>query len=151
MFSNIAEFLKDTFRTVEEDERADHRTALAALLVHASRIDGRRAPVETRKLKALLKARFSLDDAEVTRLVEEGAARDREAVDLYRFTSTLTGELDQAGRCEVVRMLWEVVLADGELDSYEDNLVWRVAELLGVSTRDRVAMRKQVEAAHGGS
>jgi len=42
--------------------------------------------------------------------------------------------------------LWEVVLADGIVDEFETNLVWRVAELIGVSTRDRVTLRKMVEA-----
>jgi uncharacterized tellurite resistance protein B-like protein len=41
-------------------------------------------------------------------------------------------------------MLWEVVMADGVVDEFESNLVWRAAELLGVSTRDRVLLRKAV-------
>ena len=69
-----------------------------------------------------------------------------DAVDLYRFTSVLCRELDQDGRKRVVEMLWEVVLADGVVDEFETNLVWRVAELIGVSTRDRVTLRKMVEA-----
>jgi uncharacterized tellurite resistance protein B-like protein len=32
------------------------------------------------------------------------------------------------------------------VDEFESNLVWRVAELIGVSTRDRVILRKTVEA-----
>ncbi len=37
-------------------------------------------------------------------------------------------------------MLWEVVMADGVIHEFESNLVWRTAELLGVSTRDRVTL-----------
>ena len=150
MLARFTELLKDAFGTVDDRPRVDQRIALAALLVHASRIDGGRAAEETRRLKALLRTRFSLDEDEVAPLIADAAERDREAVDLYGFTSVLARELDQAGRCEVVRMLWEIVLADGVLDDYEDNLVWRVAELLGVSTRDRVVLRKQVEAQNGG-
>jgi uncharacterized tellurite resistance protein B-like protein len=36
-------------------------------------------------------------------------------------------------------------MADGVVDEFESNLVWRAAELLGVSTRDRVVLRKAVE------
>ena len=46
-------------------------------------------------------------------------------------------------------MLWEVVMADGVVHEFESNLVWRTAELLGVSTRDRVILRQQVAARHG--
>jgi len=42
--------------------------------------------------------------------------------------------------------MWEVVFSDGELHELEDNLVWRVAELIGVDTRTRVSMRQSVQA-----
>jgi uncharacterized tellurite resistance protein B-like protein len=121
------------------------RLAAAALLVHASAIDGKVDSVERRKLKTLLQARFDLDGDEVRKLLGAADARELESVDLYRFTSVLCRALDQDGRKRVVEMLWEVVLADGVVHEFEANLVWRAAELLGVSTRDRVMIRKAVE------
>jgi len=73
------------------------------------------------------------------------APKAQEPVDLYSFTSVLCRELDQEGRQRIVEMLWEIVLADGVLHEYEADLVSRGAELLGVSTRDRVRLRKIVE------
>ena len=52
----------------------------------------------------------------------------------------LCRELDQDGRKRIVEMLWEVVMADGVIHEFEANLVWRAAELLGVSTRDRITL-----------
>ena len=121
------------------------RLAAAALLVHASAIDGQIDPRERRKLKTLLQARFDLDSHAVRQLLDEAGEREAESVDLYRFTSVLCRELDQDGRKRIVEMLWEVALADGIVHEFEANLVWRVAELLGVSTRDRVTIRKAVE------
>jgi len=122
------------------------RLSAGALLVTAGGIDGNFDPNERRKIKALLKQQFGLDDKETRQLFEAAEARERDAVDLYRFTSVLCRELDQDGRKRIVEMLWEVVLADGIVDEFETNLVWRVAELIGVSTRDRVTLRKMVEA-----
>jgi uncharacterized tellurite resistance protein B-like protein len=121
------------------------RLAAAALLVHASTIDGEVAATERRALKALLQARFDLDGTEIHKLLDEAGLREAESVDLYRFTSVLCRELDQDGRRRIVEMLWEVTMADGVVHEFEGNLVWRAAELLGVSTRDRVALRKAVE------
>lgn len=121
------------------------RLAAAALLVHASAIDGQVDAVERRKLKELLQARFGLEGRELGKLLGEADAREMESVDLYQFTSVLSRTLDQEGRKRIVEMLWEVVLADGVLHEFEANLVWRAAELLGVSTRDRVTLRKAVE------
>jgi uncharacterized tellurite resistance protein B-like protein len=82
--------------------------------------------------------------------MREAEVREQEAVDLYRFTSVLCAGLDQDGRQRIIEMLWEVAMADGVLHEFESNLVWRAAELLGVSTRDRVRLRKLVESRMGG-
>jgi uncharacterized tellurite resistance protein B-like protein len=121
------------------------RLAAAALLVHAGVIDGNFDNDERRKLHVLLQERFDLGDDEARRLIRHAEDREREAVDLYRFTSILCAELDQDGRKRIIEMLWEVVMADGVVHEFESNLVWRTAELLGVSTRDCVLLRKAVE------
>jgi uncharacterized tellurite resistance protein B-like protein len=112
-------------------------------------IDGKADAAERRKLSALLQERFALDDDELKPLVEEATVREDDSVDLYGFTSGLCREIDQEGRKRIVEMLWEVVLADGVVHEFESNQVWRVAELLRVSTRDRVMLRKAVEARSG--
>lgn len=131
---------------VKDLREEEMRQAAGALLVTAGNIDGTFDKDEQDKVQTLLQKRFDLEPAETRRLFENAEERERDAVDLYRFTSVLCRELDQDGRKRIVEMLWEVVLADGEVDEFEANLVWRVAELIGVSTRDRVTLRKQVEA-----
>ena len=121
------------------------RLAAGALLVHAMRIDGTAAEAEQAKVRETLTRRFELADEELAELIEAAQDADSKANDLYQFTSKLTRHLDQPGRQRIVEMLWEVVYADDVLDAYEDNLVWRVAELLGVSTRDRMILKKQVQ------
>jgi uncharacterized tellurite resistance protein B-like protein len=133
-------------RNLREEEL---RLAAAALLIHATAIDGQVDPEERKKLNVLLKARFDLDGGEVRRLLGEAEVREHEAVDLYRFTSVLCRELDQDGRKRIIEMLWEIVMADGVVHEFEANLVWRTAELLGISTRDRVLLRQQVAARIG--
>ena len=63
------------------------RLAAAALLVHATAIDGEVAPEERRKLRALLQTHFGLGDDETRRLIREAEVREHDAVDLYRFTT----------------------------------------------------------------
>ena len=132
----------------ENEERVfddnDHRLAIAALLVHAVSIDGIDDEVEKASIRAVLKREFELSDAETSELIAEARERDKEAVDLYTFTSVLKRALDAEGRERSVEMLWEIVYADGELHEFEDNLVWRVAELLGVSRRVRMRLKKRV-------
>ena len=34
----------------------------------------------------------------------------------------------------MVEMMWKIAYADGAVSEFEDNLIWRVADLLGVSS-----------------
>jgi len=76
--------------------------------------------------------------------VAEATAAEQESVDLYHFTSLINRTLDEAGRRRVVEMMWEIVYADGHVSEFEDNLLWRAADLLGVSSRERILLRQQV-------
>src|SRR5215469_10861973 len=53
-------------------------------------------------------------------------------------------DLDEEGRRRMVEMMWEIVFADGQVDEFEDNIVWRASDLLGISARDRIELRHQV-------
>ena len=119
--------------------------ASAALLVHAAKIDGSLEATEMNQISWLLKERFMLSDTELDDLLRDADTKEENAVDLYGFTSVLKRHLDQDGRQHMVEMLWEIVLADRELDRFEENLVWRVAELLGVSSQDRISLKQKVQ------
>src|SRR5437868_10364682 len=89
-------------------EENDYRLAAAALLIHASAIDGNTTDVERDRLRAVLKSRFGLDDAATDELIDAGTRADNEAVDLYHFTSLINRSLDEPGRLGIVEMMWEI-------------------------------------------
>ena len=122
----------------------DYRLAAAAMLVHAAAIDGEMSQSERDKLHAVIKQRFALDDVTTDELITKATAAEHEAVDLYHFTHQLNRALDDDGRAKIVEMMWEIVYADGQRDELEDNLIWRAADLLGVSANERIALRRRV-------
>jgi uncharacterized tellurite resistance protein B-like protein len=58
--------------------------------------------------------------------------------------------LDEAGRKRIVQMMWELVYADGQVSEFEDNVVWRASDLLGISQRDRIDLKHAVADRVGG-
>lgn len=136
-----------------EDERqrpfesADYQLAAAALLVHIASIDGDFDDAEKARIQQLVEARFALPPEEARALIHNAFESEREAVDLYRFTSVLKRRLDEDGRKQVIGMLWDMAHSDGSVHEFEENVVWRVAELLGVSTRERVELRREAREA----
>jgi uncharacterized tellurite resistance protein B-like protein len=142
--------LRDFIRRIGGEEKAptfgadDSRLALAALLVHCTAVDGISTDAERGTLKTLLTRNFGLSGDDLDALVTEAIAAESEAVDLYRFTSVLKRTMSEDERIRVVENLWEIVFADGATHEFEENLVWRVAELLGVNRRDRIARKRAV-------
>jgi uncharacterized tellurite resistance protein B-like protein len=130
-------------------EENDYRLAAAALLVHTAAIDGVVSDIERDKLHAVIKRRFELDEAATDELVAEATQAEQQSIDLYHFTSQLNRSLDEDGRRRIVEMMWEIVYADGRVTEFEDNLIWRAADLLGVSSRERIALREQVASKRG--
>ncbi|RIX99242.1 hypothetical protein D3218_15885 [Aureimonas flava] len=116
----------------------DVRVAAAALLFHVAEADGTASAREIETLRAVLAQEYGLDGEAARRIEAAGEAADAEAVDLYRFTSVLMRHLDEAQRVRFVELLWRVVFADGSVHELEDNVVWRIAELLAVPTRERM-------------
>ncbi len=144
----VAEFV-DGDRHPSQFADDDYRLAAAALLVHAAAIDGDMSQTERDKLHGIVKRRFGLDDGAADELIDKATVAEHEAVDLYHFTSLLNRTLDEDGRARVVEMMWEIVYADGRRDELEDNLLWRAADLLGVSPRQRIELRQRIAKAVG--
>jgi uncharacterized tellurite resistance protein B-like protein len=131
-------------RHPDQFEDDHYRLSAVALLVHAATIDAAVSDAERDKLHALVKQRFKLDDEAADKLLDAAYDAERDAVDLYSFTSELNRTMDRAGRQRLVEMMWEVVYADGRVSEFEDNLLWRAADLLNVPARERIELRRFV-------
>ena len=130
-------------RTESAPAAPQPRLAVAALLVHLAAVDGQIKDEERAAVRGALMDYYELDESEVDRLMAEASRRDSEAVDFYRFTSSLAS-LDEKERIEIVRMMWQVVFADEKNHELEDNMVWRIAELIHVPARQRTILRNQM-------
>jgi uncharacterized tellurite resistance protein B-like protein len=150
VFDNIRKLMKRISRAGEGDGSAPHFTRTdkhlnaAALMFHVIAADGIVRPEESERLFVVLTRHYGLSGDEAKVLISDARSADAEAVDLYGFTSMLKRDLDKTERIALVEDLWEMVFADNEMHEFEDNVVWRVAELLGVESNDRLNMKRRV-------
>lgn len=153
MLESLLSFLKELPGSTPSKRKLtgeDPRVAAAALLFHVMDADGERAEGERARLEQSLRNVYELDRADLQEIFAAGERAEREAVDLYAFTSVLNRNLGKEARLEFVRLMWEIVFADGELHEVEDNVMWRVAELLGVDSQERIALRLRAQKSAGG-
>jgi uncharacterized tellurite resistance protein B-like protein len=155
MLDGLRQFIADVVSPHAHDDRSfddtGYRLAATALLIHVISLDGEPSEVEKRKLHSLIESRFGLDPGTADRLIHSAMLVEGEAVDLYHFTSVIMRSVDEVGRLRIVEMMWELVYADGGVSEFEDNVVWRAADLLAVSSRDRIELKHRVAAARSAS
>src|SRR4051812_4468873 len=148
MLDGLRQFIADVVSPTAHPDRAfddtGYRLAATALLIHVISLDGEPTELERRKLHGLIESRFGLDRGTADQLIASATLVEGEAVDLYHFTSVIMRSVDEAGRLRIVEMMWELAFADGAVSEFEDNVVWRAADLLGVSSRDRIELKQQV-------
>ena len=146
MLDGLRQFIADIVSPDAQDrafDETDYRLAATALLVHVVSLDGEPSAIEKRKLHSLIESRFKLDPGAADRLIASAMRVEGEAVDLFHFTSVIMRSVDEEGRLKIVEMMWELVYAD-QVSEFEDNVVWRAADLLGVSSRDRIDLKHRV-------
>ena len=153
MLDGLRQFIADIVAPQAQDRAfgdSDYRLAATALLVHVVSLDGQPTQAEQRKLHSLIERHFKLDRGTADRLIADATQVEGEAVDLYHFTSVIMRSLDEEGRKRIVQMMWELVYADGQVTEFEDNVVWRASDLLGISQRDRIDLKHAVAERAGG-
>ena len=147
MLDGLRQFIADVILPHAQDRTfadSDYRLAATALLIHVISLDGEPTETEKRKLHGLIESHFGLDRGTADRLIASATQVEGEAIDLYHFTSVIMRSVDDEGRKRIVEMMWELVYADGQVTEFEDNVLWRASDLLAVSQRDRIDLKRIV-------
>ena len=147
MLEKLREFIADVVSPGAQAQQFDdtgYRLAATALMIHVISLDGEPSAIEKDKLHSLIESRFGLDPGTADRLITAATLVEGEAVDLYHFTSVIMRAVDETGRVRIVEMMWELVFADGKVSEFEENVVWRAADLLGVSSQERIELKRRI-------
>ena len=138
MFSNLF-----SRKPLGSNDEIDEKQAMAALMVRIAKSDDDYAIDECERIDAILSILYGLSPTEASSLRNHAEALEADAPDTVRFTRAIKEAVPYEDRFEVVRALWQVVLADGERDHEEDALMRLLASLLGVNDRDSAIARKE--------
>jgi len=119
--------------------------AVIALALHVIQADGIVQDTESETLESVIRAYFNLSKGDFDLMLAAARKEEEDAIDFFRFTSRINRALDERQKTEFIGMLWQIVHADNERNELEDHLVWRIAELIGVSGRERIAKQQKAE------
>lgn len=135
MIKRLLDQVRDALatETTEENREPAIRLATAVLLADVAQADDVFDETEFDRVLRLMESHFELAPNDAAELVNQATEEAESLVSLHAFTDVLHQNLDEAEKARVVRLLWNVAYADGNLDKYEDSLVLKISDLLHVS------------------
>ena len=135
MFKNFKSFFESAKnKELDDQEYLDEDIyAVLSLLIEASKIDGVINNEELELIKSILVNKFHLDSSKAEKSINFLISKSEEKVEIYSDIKVILDNMDHSERISVVEMLWKIILADGEIDQYEANLISRICGLLHIT------------------
>jgi len=132
MFNTIKKLLSGKNNQEPKQQKHDISLAVTAMMIEIMRIDGKLEDAEHQVIFQAIKKRFGLSHEEVETLIAEATTAQSKSTDLHQFTSLINKQLNTEERIDILKELWQVAMADRHIDPYEEQLIRRVAGLIGV-------------------
>ena len=135
---------KKIFGKKEKKNENDKDILIAALLIHAAKIDNSYTEVERKIIKKALINLNNTTPQDVEELIIRAEKKEQESNQIVEFTREIKKN-SMEFRLKIIEILWKIVYSDGTDDTYESNLIRRVCGLLYVSDRDSGMIKLKVK------
>ena len=134
---------KKIFNKKEEDS-GNKNILVAALLIHAAKIDENYTDVEKKIIKKALMElnNISLDQTED--LIKLAEKKEEESNQIVEFTKEIK-KYSMEFRLKIIEVIWKIVYSDGTSDEYESNLIRRICGLLYISGKDNGIIKTKIQ------
>lgn len=145
MLNSITKLFKQLLEgeDLSNNHQVDANLAIACLLCEVAGADHQVDETETQAKIALVARLLDLDESGSKALLARAQNQANQSASLYEFTSQLR-EMSQETRFELIKAMWEVAHADGEIDPLEDAVIRKTAELLYVDHSEFIRAKLSV-------
>ena len=135
---------KNLFKKKNTDNTADKNILVAALLIHAAKIDENYTEKEKNIIKRALMDLDNINATKVDEIIELATKKEKESNQIIEFTQKIKRETIDF-KLKIIEILWKIVYSDGADDNYESNLIRRVCGLLYISDKDSGIIKLKVK------
>ena len=102
-------------------------TNVAALLIHAAKIDEIYSDDEKKLIKNFIKS--YIKDNKLDEIFKKAEQIEADSNQLLNFTNAIKKK-DEEVKSNIIEHLWEVLISDNTIDQYESNLMRRICGLI---------------------
>ena len=117
----------------KEKNQANDLTKVAALLIHAAKIDENFSKNEQAIIKQAL-LQIGANDQDLDKIFNDGKKIEENSNQILDFTKEVKN-MEENQKIKIVETLWRIIYSNNEADIYESNLMRRLAGLLYVDSK----------------
>ena len=129
----------------QKKESLDNKNVLvAALLIHAARIDEIYTDMEKEIIKKALVELNNISSDQAENLIKFAEKKEEESNQIVEFTREIK-KYSMEFRLKIIEVIWKIVYSDGTSDDYESNLIRRICGLLYISGKDNGIIKTKVQ------
>ena len=129
----------------QKKESLDNKNVLvAALLIHAARIDENYTDIEKEIIKKALVELNNISSDQAKNLIKFAEKKEEESNQIVEFTREIK-KYPIEFRLKIIEVIWKIVYSDGTSDDYESNLIRRICGLLYISGKDNGIIKTKVK------
>jgi uncharacterized tellurite resistance protein B-like protein len=150
--ASLKRFFGDTLSSpaaAPADREEAVRTATAAILLDIAYADDSFSMAEEARLLEFLRGRFGLSEEHARDLLETADSIRARTIDHWNLTNTIRSSVPLSDRIEIVRTMWRLVYTDTDLHQYENYLVRKLADLLGIEHHVMIEAKMSVRSELG--
>ena len=129
----------------EKKENSDNKKILvAALLIHAAKIDENYSDIEKKIIKEALINLNNINSDQAEDLMKLAEKKEAESNQMLEFTREIKKH-PMEFRLKIIEIIWKIVYSDDVSDNYESNLIRRICGLLYISDKDNGIIKSKVQ------
>lgn len=133
---NIKDILNGFFSQEKQSDSNNidqDKIATAVLFIELAYADFEVAKEEEDQIKSSLMKFFELNEDEYLELLETAKTKRDERNDIWLFTQHVKDNYSRERKLKIMDMLWQLVYADNHMDKYEEALMRKITNLLGLT------------------
>ena len=129
----------------EKKENSDNKNILvAALLIHAAKIDENYSDIEKKIIKEALINLNNINSDQAEELMKLAEKKEEGSNQMLEFTREIKKH-PMEFRLKIIEIIWKIVYSDDVSDNYESNLIRRICGLLYISDKDSGIIKTKVQ------
>ena len=115
------------------ENKNDNLVKVAALLIHAAKIDEYFTEKEEEIIKQTLQ-KLNEDNLDIKEVIKKAKEIEKNSHQILDFTREVKN-MDEKNKIKIIEALWQIIYSNNEADMYETNLMRRLTGLLYIDNK----------------